>query len=224
MSWRELPPLKTDLATQLPELPEICFVAGPIADHRSCLLEAELPAIARAQERRAWEFATGRHLARCAMADLGAAAGEIPRARDRSPAWPEGLIGSITHAGEVAVAAVAREDSLLGLGIDLERAERVEAKLFRKLFTDAERRLLERCDARLPGLLFSAKEAAYKAVYPRVGRFIGFQEAEVDVCWNERTLRLRYIGEHGPNRVMNTGIGHFCLFDDYVLTVFVIPR
>jgi 4'-phosphopantetheinyl transferase EntD len=92
------------------------------------------------------------------------------------------------------------------------------------LFTPREIEQLQQADPRLPGLMFSAKEAGYKAVHPLVGRFIGFQEAEVEVSWPDRTLQLRYVGDHEPNRIMERGIGHFCFFEGYVLTVFVIPR
>jgi len=233
MTWRELPPLITDVAHQLPDLPELHLVAGRIDDYVKELWPEERGAVARARARRAREFATGRYLARCAMADLGIPAAAVPRAEDRSPVWPEALIGSLTHAGDLAIAAVAAGDSLRGVGIDLERADRVTEPLFAKLFTPHERQRLahppqlwERSPDRdlLPTLIFSAKEAAYKAVYPQIGKFIGFQEAEVDIDWPARTLALRYIGEHTPNRIMNHGHGHFCFFDGYVLTVFLIPR
>lgn len=224
MTWRELPPLATDVADQLPEMPDVRLVASRIVDHRQALWDAERPAVARAAERRALEFSTGRHLARCAMADLGARPTAVPRAEDRSPVWPRALVGSITHAGEVAVAATAYRATLAGIGIDLERTGRVTPALYRKLFTAAEQHALEGADARLAALMFSAKEAAYKAVNPQVGRFIGFLEAAVDVSWTDRTLRLHYLGEHEPNRIMDHGTGHFCFFEDYVLTVFAIPR
>lgn len=224
MTWRELPPLATDVAAQLPNLGDIRLVAGRIDDYSTTLWPEEQSAVARARERRVREFSTGRLLARCAMADLGVPECAVPRAEDRSPVWPASLTGSITHAGNVAIAGLAHAERVGGLGIDLEEAPRVTEHLFGKLFTAREHDALAAGDARLPGLMFSAKEAAYKAVYPRVGKFIGFHEAEVDVDWNARTLRLHYVGEHLPNRVMELGTGHFCFFDDFVLTVFVIPR
>ena len=157
------------------------------------------------------------------MTDLGAVPCAVPRAEDRRPLWPQHLVGSITHAGDVAVAGVAPVAALLGLGIDLEERERVTDNLFGKLFTPAELAGFGG-DARLPGLVFSAKEAVYKAVNPHVGKFIGFQEVEVDVNWASDTFRLRYVGSHAPNAVMESGIGHFCFFERYVLTVFMIPR
>jgi 4'-phosphopantetheinyl transferase EntD len=223
MTWRELPPLQTDVAAQLPPLEALKLVASRISDCTDALLPEELPAIARARDRRAHEFATGRRLVRCAMDDLGVAACAVPRAEDRSPIWPAGLMGSITHANDLAIAAVARAGDFRGVGIDLEEPERITEPLFGKLFTESERARLDGVDPRLPGLMFSAKEAGYKAVNPSVGKFIGFQEAEVDVDWPSRTLRLRYIGDHAPNRIMSEGVGHFCFFERYVLTVFIIP-
>jgi 4'-phosphopantetheinyl transferase EntD len=223
MTWRELPPLITDAAAQLPELEGISLVAGRIGNYTVELWPEERPAIARAQERRVHEFSTGRRLARFAMAELGLPAAAIARAEDRSPVWPASMKGSITHAGDVAVAAVTRAHALAGLGIDLERTERVTGKLFARIFTPAECELLDNADPRMPGVLFSAKEAGYKAVNPGVGRYIGFHEAEVDVNWEQRSLRLRYLGSHEPNRIMEQGVGHFCFFERYVLTVFMIP-
>jgi len=224
MTWHELSPLSTDVAAQLPDLPQIALVAGRIGDYADALAAEERPALGRAVAKRIHEFSTGRYLARCAMTDLGAAPCAVPRAEDRSPVWPADLVGSITHAGDVAVAGVAEARSLLGLGIDLEDAGRVVENLFPKLFTAAELAGFAAADARLPGLLFSAKEATYKAVHPSVGKFIGFKEVEVTVNWPERTFRLRYVGTHAPNAVMEAGTGHFCFFERYVLTVFMIPR
>ncbi|MFW6093118.1 MAG: 4'-phosphopantetheinyl transferase family protein [Pseudomonadota bacterium] len=223
MSWRELPPLTTGVGDLLPDLPRIALVAGPVADHRCALWAAERPALEGVVAARAREFSTGRYLARCAMVDAGLRPAAIPRGGNRAPAWPPGMIGSITHAGEVAVAGAAPADAAGGLGIDLERVDRVTANLHRRLFTPAERAHLDPADRRTAGLVFSAKEAGYKAVNPRVGRFIGFQEAEVTLDPERGTFRLHYVGDHAPNAVMNDGVGYFCFFRQYVLTLFVIP-
>lgn len=219
----EPPPPAPDVASQLPDLPGVKLAAARIADYTGALWPPERAAIARARERRAHEFSTGRHLARHAMAALGMEPTAVPRAEDRSPVWPSSIKGSITHAGDLAVVAVSRADLLTGLGLDLEQADRVTENLFPKLFTRAELDGLENGDPRLAGLLFSAKEAAYKAVNPRVGRYIGFREAEAQVSWEDRSLTLRYVGDHEPTRIMDRGVGHFCFFEQYVLTVFIIP-
>jgi 4'-phosphopantetheinyl transferase EntD len=224
MAWHELPPLTTNVAAQLPALPGLALVAGRIGDYVDALAPEERPALGRAVPKRIAEFSTGRHLARCAMTELGVPTCAIPRAEDRRPLWPDNLVGSISHAGDVAVAAVAPAEALIGVGVDLEEQERVTAKLFAKLFTAAELAGFGAADARLPGLVFSAKEAVYKAVNPHLGKFIGFQEVEVIVDWAGQTFRTLYVGGHAPNTIMERGMGHFCFFERYVLTVFMIPR
>ena len=42
-------------------------------------------------------------------------------AEDRAPVWPDGVVGSITHAGNFAAAAVAWAADIAALGIDLEQ-------------------------------------------------------------------------------------------------------
>jgi 4'-phosphopantetheinyl transferase EntD len=223
MTWRELPPLTTDVASQLPRLDQVALVAGRIGDHTAELWPEEGGAIIRAHEKRKHEFSTGRVLARLAMADLGLAAAAVPRAEDRTPVWPAAIKGSITHAGDVAVVAVARADAVHGLGVDLEATERVVERLYGKIFTAGEQTILRSADPRLAGVMFSAKEAGFKAVHPRVGRYIAFREAEAQVSWHDRTVRFRYVGDHEPNRIMEHGVGRFCFFERYVLTVFIIP-
>lgn len=209
---------------QLPDIEGVCLAVGGVEDCCDALWSEERAALSRASEHRAREFSTGRHLARCAMQSLGLEPGPILRQDDRSPRWPPSTLGSITHAGDLAMAAVSHPGAVRGIGIDLERHDRVTGRLHRRIFTQQERAALAGGDPRLPGLAFSAKEAAYKAVHPLVGRFIGFHEAEVDISMDEERLRIRYVGEHEPNRVMEEGVGHFCFFGEYVLTVFVIPR
>jgi 4'-phosphopantetheinyl transferase EntD len=222
MSWTELPPLSTTLGQQLPDIEGLSLVAALVAEYDDELLPTERPAVARAVPKRVREFATGRHLARLAMDVLDLPRAAIPSGPSRQPLWPAGCIGSITHSDDLAIAAVAAAGALNSVGIDLEVAERVTPNLHARLMTQGERRQLQRADPRMPGLLFSAKEAGYKTVHPLVGEFIGFQEAEVDVDWPGCRFKLRYVGDHEPNRVMDQGDGFFGFFERYVLTLFII--
>jgi len=201
----------------------LSLVAGPIEDRVADLYPEELEDIERAVARRRHEFATGRQLARQAMAELGLPPAPIRRGERREPLWPAGMVGSITHAEGLAIAAVALAQRLRGVGLDVEIADRVGSELHEKLFVAEELASLAGADARLPGLLFSAKEAGYKATYPLAGRFIGFQEAAVDVDWAAGRFSLRYLGEHEPNRVMETAEGHFLFCGRYVLSLVIIP-
>ena len=142
------------------------------------LLDAERASIAGVGTARALEFAAGRHCAREAQRALGEDPVAVPRREDRQPVWPPGLVGSISHASGYCGAVVARTSTCLGLGFDVEEWGRMRPELWRRIATPTEGEWL-RAQAgegeRWATLLFSAKEAFYKAQYPRSATFLGFQ-------------------------------------------------
>lgn len=127
----------------------------------------ERAAIARAVPARQREFAGGRLAARLALARLGLPEAPIAMGADRAPIWPDGLHGSITHAAGLCLAAVSADPALAGLGIDLEPDEALPPDLIPEILLPEERDLPAR-------LVFSAKEAVFKALYPIVGHVFGF--------------------------------------------------
>ena len=207
---------------RLPALPGVRVRCAAIADHTAELSADEHDAFSKAVTRRRDEFSTGRWLARRTMAELGLEAGSIARGEQRQPIWPVGTTGSITHADDIAAVAVSPADACRSVGIDLELWQRVTSDLHRKLFTQAELSRLSSQPEMAAGLIFSAKEAGYKATYPLAGRFIGFHEAEIDVDWQAGQFAIRYVGEHSQNAIMEQGEGHFLIDGDYALSLFVI--
>ena len=113
------------------------------------------------------------------------------------PLWPDGLVGSLAHDAEVAVAALAARRDFLSVGIDVEPAEPLDPDLLEMVATAKERERI--ADDPYGGrLLFSVKEAIYKAVYPLDGQFLDHHDVEVSlsagtaVIRNGRTLSFRY--------------------------------
>jgi len=144
------------------------------------LLGAERASIAGAAAPRALEFAAGRHCAREALRALGCEPVPVLRREDRQPAWPPGIVGSISHASGYCGAVVARSSTCLGLGFDVEEWGRMRPALWRRIATPREIEWLRAqgdLGARWATLLFSAKEAFYKAQYPSSATFLGFQAA-----------------------------------------------
>ncbi|KAL3941286.1 MAG: hypothetical protein SGBAC_004334 [Bacillariaceae sp.] len=87
------------------------------------------------------------------------------------PRLPLGAFGSISHKGSYGVALVSRDESLAGVGVDLEHTSRTGKKnIGKRILTDDEMKDL----GKLPGisaeeevlLRFSLKEAIYKAAHP----------------------------------------------------------
>jgi 4'-phosphopantetheinyl transferase EntD len=147
-------------------------------------VEEELIAGASVGRRR--EFAEARACARDALAALGVPAGPIPAAGDGAPIWPEGVVGSVTHKGGYRAAAVARVADLAGLGIDAEPDERLPGGVLETIASPEE---LDQVEALLAGqagvawdrLLFCAKEAVVKTVYPLGVRPAGVRSVEIAI-------------------------------------------
>ena len=140
------------------------------------LIGREVHDIRKAVPKRQAEFAAGRRAARRALAALGQPDTAIPSRADRAPEWPEGVVGAITHDAGLAAAMLAEATSCGGVGLDIAEATPFPTHLRdRILITDSER-ALDDLEARA---VFSAKEALYKALYPSVQAFFGFDAAEV---------------------------------------------
>ncbi|MGO4907384.1 4'-phosphopantetheinyl transferase [Pseudorhodobacter sp. W20_MBD10_FR17] len=132
-------------------------------------------ALPNAIDARQREFAAGRHAARQAMEQLGCPAQAIPIGADRAPIWPTGLNGSITHSAALCLAVVTQAPRFIG--IDLEPATPLPPDLWDTILLPDECATLARApDAPLMAkLVFSAKEAAYKAQYARSKTLFGFE-------------------------------------------------
>lgn len=174
----------------LPDSPfpvEIAFAVASPDEAVPPPLEAERSLLSpNASPERVQEFARGRHCARRALAAMGMADAEsrpVLRHGARQPRWPAGVVGTITHSHGWAAAAVAPSARFAGVGLDLETVREPSEALLRRTTLPVERRWLgdlpedQRADAYT--LLFSAKEAIYKALHPATGVFLGFYDAQV---------------------------------------------
>jgi len=138
-----------------------------------------------------------RVVARELMRRVGVAPQPIIKSAGGMPLWPDGLVGSLAHDATVAVAAVAKRSDYLSLGIDIEPAEPLTADLLAMVATAGERAAMR--EAPLEGrLLFSIKEAVYKAAYPLDGVFLDHHDVQVDlaarraIARNGRTVPFVY--------------------------------
>jgi 4'-phosphopantetheinyl transferase EntD len=135
----------------------------------------------RAVERRRVYFSLGRAAARDALAEFGIYGVAIGRGPSGEPLWPAGIVGAISHAGDLAIAIVGRQDDYAGLGIDVEQLSRgLTARAARLVCTPAEMVWANpEADTTRLTMLFSAKEAVFKALFPIEGVWLGFGDAEL---------------------------------------------
>lgn len=158
------------------------------ASTRADLVEIDLfpeeeRSLGRAVEKRQHEFLTGRACARQALAELGHAPVAIPSGERGEPLWPSGVVGSITHCRGYRACAVASAEQVRSVGIDAEVDEPLPQGVLKAVAFGRERALVAEPAAGvcLDRLLFSAKEAIYKAWFPLARRWLGFEDVEVTI-------------------------------------------
>lgn len=122
------------------------------------------------------EFLAGRACAALALRQAGQAE-DVPR-HGRAPIWPAGVAGSITHSRDRAIAAVSTHYDALGLDCEALVAPDRALQLAAAIFSEAESRLRPEAlpFASFFTLVFSAKEALYKALSSRLSRIPDFRE------------------------------------------------
>jgi 4'-phosphopantetheinyl transferase EntD len=107
----------------------------------------------------------------------------VARNPDRSPCWPVGFVGSISHSDRWILAAAARASDSLSIGIDTEPivTDKIANDLKSDIGIDSEWKLLGDTGLNTAfafTLLFSAKESFYKCWYPLRKQYLNFLDVE----------------------------------------------
>jgi 4'-phosphopantetheinyl transferase EntD len=157
-------------------------VAELIDPDGAVLLPAESAALGSVSEKRRTDFTLGRECARRALRQLGLEPGPLLPGPSREPLWPAGICGSITHCDGYCAAVAARDVDVQAIGIDAERRQPLAHGILDKVAIESERAWLRVASTAMPWdvLLFSAKESVFKAWFPLVGTWIGFEHARID--------------------------------------------
>ena len=170
-------------------------VPGLLIGHRvispgdeGALQDAEVASISSsiANARRA--SGAARMVARGLLARLGHPEAQVPKGAGGAPVWPVGVVGSLAHDDEIAVAAIGLQRDFASVGIDIEPARALPPDMLSLVATQSERRRIED-DLVKAKLLFALKEAVYKAVYPLDRVFLEFGDIEVDLAAGTATTR-----------------------------------
>lgn len=212
---------------------ESLFPAGVVAVEatgalwEAPLLPLEAACVAGVGPRRRQQFAAGRACARQALARLGLPPEPLLQEVDRSPRWPAGVRGSISHTEGRCAAAVARGRDLGGLGLDIERIGRVTDRVLPRIATRREREWLARlapvCEEAAT-LLFSAKESVYKCLGRPLARPLGWHDVEIELDLQAGAFGVQVL----LTDVARGGVparleGRFALEAGYVATGLTLP-
>jgi len=204
--------LTTTLQALLPEA--FAVAASTHCPREAALAGDERAATAGMVPKRLTEFTHGRHCARLALRQLGSAAAPIAKGPNREPVWPPGIVGSITHTGGWAAAAVGYSKLFSGVGIDIERDGPLDEATRKLILRPNEQLTIASEDSRL---VFSIKEAIYKCIFPTAGRYVDFAEIEValDAGRGRFTARTHWAS---PLPELPAELrGHFARAEEHVL-------
>ncbi len=165
--------------------PEIRSASSALVFEPDILPTGERDLVASAVDSRRREFATGRVLARRLLRQLGSEIPELLRDSDRVPRWPTEIVGSISHCEDLCAVAVGELSRFRGVGLDVEPDEPVKEGVERIVCRESELAWLKSASgderSRRIKIIFSIKEAVYKAFYPELRTFWGFQDVETEI-------------------------------------------
>ncbi len=145
--------------------------------------EREAASIVDAVPKRRREFATARALAREGLERFfGLHDFNLLNDKDRAPIWPQGIAGSLSHSSTRAWVALV--DATYGtIGIDGENRDKLERSLWHLTMYDEEIAYLETLKTSIQErralVIFSAKEALYKAQFPWTHKFVDFKAVQI---------------------------------------------
>lgn len=178
----------------------------------------------RAVAKRQAQFAAGRLCARQALEKAGCSVAAVLVGEKGSPVWPVGLVGSITHCGDVAASAVAHRDAFLGVGLDAEQANGSLAEgVAEHVCRPEDFVFMEGCRELEPDtlvrLFFSSRESVYKCLFPSVRQVFGFHEVEISLDIPGRCFAARPQSGRFPQFLQEQWLqGRFLLQEGMILT------
>lgn len=128
------------------------------------------------------EFLVGRYVARQSLLSMGLPSPTIHIGSHRSPVWPVGVNGSISHSGDRAFCAINTGQGSIGLDFERAISMKIANNIKGMILNTAEISICHASQVSFEKsftLSFSAKESLFKALYPRVERYFDFLDAEI---------------------------------------------
>ena len=211
------------LSALLEMLPEGCGasvgVVSTQAEPFEYVKEGEL--LENASLARSNEFIEGRRCAREALAQVGYIAGALLPNADGLPEWPCGAIASISHSRGLCCAVAASVEGMPCLGLDLEKTNRLSPQAVARVLHPQEVDFVGENQA-LASLIFSAKEAFFKAQFPVWGVHANFSDLALRVDDASGHLFADKVALHLPEELRGAAQRmqfRYRFVGDYVVTL-----
>lgn len=183
---------------------------------KGCLYPEEEIFVRNAVAKRRMEFRAGRVCARRALSRLGIRDFPIVTNEDRTPAWPPGIVGSITHAEGYCGAAVARTGEFESIGLDAECVGKLDRDNWDHICTNRELSWIESLPVtdqeQCVALIFSAKESFYKLQYTLRREWLGFHDIAISPVKGSAEFEVKLLVDVGRRLPQGERLGGRYLF------------
>ena len=152
--------------------------------------------------RRLVTFVGGRLAMRAALEELGIRHGPVLHDDRGAPVLPDGVVASISHKDDLAVAFVSDDGRFAGVDVESrqERATDIASHVLREEERPRLGHLAGISEREEILLRFSAKEALYKVLDPTMRRYIGFHEVSVEPSADGTAVVGLFLKEGQPPR------------------------
>ncbi|MBL4658901.1 MAG: 4'-phosphopantetheinyl transferase superfamily protein [Alcanivoracaceae bacterium] len=190
--------------------------------------------IRRSVAKRQAEFLVGRFVATKALLRSGFVDSSTPIiaiGKNREPIWPNGYVGSITHNKNTAICAIDNIETTSLLGIDVETIldDETASEIASQIHDEVEKFVLVDngfTSNQATTLIFSAKEAIFKALYPIVQEFFGFESFRVKYIDIHRQIITFTMSVTFPykSKLQENYIIHYQRNKDQFLTSLIVGR
>ena len=175
-------------------------------------------------ETRNKEFLAGRLAIMNALSMMGCAPSWIERdPLTNSPIWPSGIFGSLSHSSGLALAVVSKTPPIQGLGVDLEKSNRViDPRIERHICTSDESEDLLKLSSSNRSLrlllTFSAKEALYKCFFSRLPKPL-LRFKNVSLKWEANTWVAIWKSPSDTQTICNPTLGYWGIDQNWLWTI-----
>ena len=171
--------------------PRYLHATRQVSDKSGQLLPGEKHAARNMKGVRVEEFSTSRFLIRELLKVINPMTSnervEILPDTDSVPQWPAGFTGCISHSKGICTVVIGKQTALnQSVGIDIEMLGRLSGGAKRRICSEAEQERIETfADVSklkvqdLYTLVFSAKEAYFKYLFPQTRQWLEFLDVEL---------------------------------------------
>lgn len=188
------------------------------------------PGIQKSVIKRQAEFLAGRYAAKVALNGKHGNS-TIDIGLNRQPIWPDDVRGSISHSNDRALCLVTTGYPKALVGVDIEEIQTaaITGSIAKHVLSVEESRQLSSVgftEQESFTLIFSAKESLFKALYPYVNIYFGFECVRlISIDTSKKTLLFRLVDyfSHKYNLPMAITVS-FNWIGDSVITIALQPN